>query len=277
MHELADVVGAIRNGVPRRLALAEGAPWLRRLEVRREGAGPAFGRHATGGLRHGEAELYHHPGQVVGDVFIVDLVVARYAVGDTEKSNRAAGRRSEPAVAGVGAKNHGAVRGMEAHVFVTSPNHLVGDEPDVGHRVVGVHRVGDDLLAAVLQADVIPHPAVVTVGVVDVADVLLFPDSVGDSDDVVDDVPVVRLEAAHRLRRDMLRVALQEPVRPPPAIRFERDPEVDGHVLVAQRFEPEVGPVTLDRWFGYLERFVVGRSFEWIAVGHGHGRCSASC
>ena len=99
----------------------------------------------------------------------------------------------------------------------------------------------------------------------------------GDSDDVVDDVPVVRLEAAHRLRLDMLRVVVQEPVRSAPAIGFERDPEIPGHVLVAQRFKPEEGPVALDGRLGYLERLVVGRGFEWTAVGHGHGRCSASC
>ena len=233
MHELADVVGVIRNGMPRRLSLTEHAPRLGRHEVRSEGAGGAFGRHAPGGLRDVEAELHHHAGQVVGDMLVVDLVVARYAVGDAEEPHRPAGRRSEPAVAGVGAEDHGAVRGMEAHVLVAGPDHLVGDQPDVRHRVVGVHRVGHDLLAAVLQAHVVPHPAVVTVGVVDVPDVLLFPDPVGDSHDVVDDVPVVRLEAAHRLRLDMLRVVGQEPVRPPTAIGFERDPEVSGHVLVA--------------------------------------------
>ena len=161
---------------------------------------------------------------------------------------------------------------MEARVLVTGPDHLVGDEADVRHRVVGVHRVGHDLLAPVLEPDVVPDPTVVAVGVVDVADVLLFPDAVGDAHDVVDDVAVVRLEAAHRLGLDVLRVLVQEPVGSAPAIGLERDPEVSGHVLVAQRIEPEMGPASVRGGGRVFGRDAGGRGRGWAAVRHGHGR-----
>ena len=209
-------------------------------------------------------------------MLVVDLVVARHAVGDAQQPHRPPGRRPEAAVAGVGAEDHGAVRGMKARVLVAGPDYLVRDQPNVGHRVVGVHRVGHDLLAPVLKAHIVPDPAVVAVGVVDVADVLLFPNPVGDPHDVVDDVPVARFEAAHRLGLDVLRVPVQEPVRSAPPEGFERDPKVSGHVLVAERIESEVRAPVVPGRVRILDRTSAGRGFEWTAVGGGHGRSPSS-
>ena len=260
-----------------RLPLARHALRLGGVKVRCKGAVRALRREAPCGLRHVQAELNQHAGGVVGHVLVVDLVVSRHAVGDAEQPHRPAGGRTESAVAGVGAEDHGAVRSVEARILVAGPDHLVGDESNVRYRVVGVHGVGHDFLAAVLQAHVVPDAAVVAVGVVDVADVLLFPYPVGDADDVVDDVPVVGLEAAHRLRLDMLRIAVKETVGPAPAIRFERDPEVSRHVLVAQRIEPEMSPTALGRRVRCLRRPAIRRGFKWTVVGHGHGEISDRC
>ena len=41
-------------------------------------------------------------------------------------------------------------------LVVAGPDHVVGDEPDVGEGVVGVDGVRDDLVAPVLQPEIVP-------------------------------------------------------------------------------------------------------------------------
>ena len=88
---------------------------------------------------------------------------------------------------------------METDLVVPGPHYFVRVEPDVRESIDGVYSVGHDLIPSVLQAGVIGDLAVVAVGVVDVTDLLLFPDAVRNADDVVDYVHVGVFEAPHAL------------------------------------------------------------------------------
>ena len=176
-------------------------------------------------------------------MLVVDLAHARDAVGDAQQPHGPARGRPEAREAGVGAEDHRAVRGVEAARLVARPDHLVGHQPHVGDGGVGVHGVGDDLVAPVLQPDVVPHPAVVRVGLVDVSDVLLLPDPVRDAHDVVHHVAVLGLEARHRLLRQVLGRAVEEHVGAAAAIGGEGDGVVARHGLVGQGGEARAGRV----------------------------------
>jgi hypothetical protein len=118
------------------------------------------------------------------------------------------------------------VGGVKSGLVVSGPDDLIGMEPDVGECVDGVDRVGDDLVAAVLQPGVVGDLRVVPVGRVDIPDLLLLPDPVRDPDDVIDYVGVLGLEAAHALRPGARGVP-QQPLRA--ALLADRDVEVAGH------------------------------------------------
>ena len=91
------------------------------------------------------------------------------------------------------------MRGVEAHLVVSRPDDLVGDQLDVREGARRVIGVVDDLGRAKLQAVVVVDPRGVVVGVADVLDIAVLPDAVGDAHDVVDDVAVGLLEACERL------------------------------------------------------------------------------
>lgn len=119
--------------------------------------------------------------------------------------------------------------GMKAADLVAGPDDLIGDQANIGEGIGRVQRVGDDLVAPVLQTVIVPHIRVVRVGIIDVADVALFPDSVGDTDDIVDDVDKTVLEPAQRLPAQMVGPVRQERVRAAAAVFIERDREVGWH------------------------------------------------
>ena len=129
---------------------------------------------------------------------------------------------------------------METHILIAGPDDLVGRETHIRDRIVGMNGIGDDLVPAILQADIVPDPAVMAIGVVDIADVLLFPDPVRDADDVVDDIFVFGLESAHRLASDMIRGLVEKFPRAAASIGFERDREILGHVVVGKGDEAEM-------------------------------------
>ncbi|MCY1249327.1 hypothetical protein D9M72_628480 [compost metagenome] len=82
------------------------------------------------------------------------------------------------------------------------------------------------------------------IGVVDIADILLFPDLVGDPDDVVDDVDILRLKTRQALLDQMVRRTADEGVRSTTAIGIERDRIIARHMFDRQR--PEARPALLD-------------------------------
>ena len=185
-----------------------------------------------------------------------NLVLARYAVGDAPKRHALAGGRAVAAVAGVVALNDGSMRGMEADVLVAGPDDFVRHQADIGKGVDGVGGVGHDLVAPVLQPVVVVHPAVVRVGVVDVADVLLFPDAVRDAHDVVDDVAVLVLETAHGLGRHVVAPFGQEPVGAAPRVLRQGNGVVGRHMRPgklrqsAVRVLSHAGPLSCNRLSG---------------------------
>ncbi len=190
--------GTLRRRVEARLApalealdLAEIAPG-ERCQRPRVAVRPGCGRHV-------DAELEQLGGRVVQHPLLEDLVLGDDAVGDHPAVDLAAGRRPPSPGAGVVADVEGPVRRDEALLVVAGPDHLVGVVAHVGEGADPLDRAGDHLFDAVPRASVVVHPARRRVGVVDVADVLVFPDPMGDAHDVVDDVDVGVLEPAHRL------------------------------------------------------------------------------
>ncbi len=159
-----------------------------------------------------------------------DLVLARHAVGDAPERYALSGGRPVAAVAGVVALNDGAMRGVEAHVLVAGPDDLVRHQADVREGVDGVGRIDHDLVAPVLQPVVVVHPAVVRIRIVDVADVLFFPDPVRDADDVVDDVAVLVLETAHGLDRHVVAAFGEKPVGSAARVLRQRNGVVGRHM-----------------------------------------------
>ena len=177
-----------------------------------------------------EAHLAQHRRGVVEHVLEEDLVLARHAVGDAPERYPLSGRWAIAAVAGVVALNDRAMRGVETDVLVAGPDDLVGHQADVREGVDGVGGVGHDLVAPVLQPVVVVHPAVVRIRVVDVADVLLFPDPVRDADDVVDDVAVLVLETAHGLGRHVVAAFGEKPVGAAARVLRQRNGIVGRHM-----------------------------------------------
>ena len=172
-----------------------------------------------------DAELGELGGEVVEHPLLEDLVVADDAVGDHPGVDFAAGRWPPAPVPGVVTDVQGAVRRDEALHVVAGPDHLVGVVAHVREGADPLDRAGHHRLDAVPRSAVVVYPATRRVRVVDVADVLVFPDAVGDAHDVVDDVDVRVLEAAHRVTS---RAAVDARL-PSPVADLEGDREVGGH------------------------------------------------
>jgi len=108
------------------------------------------------------------------------------------------------------------------------------------------------------------------VGVVDIADVLFFPDAVGDADDVVDDIDIRVLETAHALAA--FRAGVQQ-LLIRAALRAQRDREIGRHVprfaqrthemaIFGKRRQCSVGLVRRRRFFSCCVAFLR----HWISL-----------
>ena len=154
---------------------------------------------SAGGVGDVDAELRELRSEVVDDPLLVDLVVADDTVGNDPAVDAATRRRAPTPVTGVVADIQRTVRRDETLFVVARPDHFVGAVAHLRKGVDPLDRPGDHLLDAVARPTIVEDAARRRVGVVDVADVLVFPDAMGDADDVVDDVDVRLLEPAHRL------------------------------------------------------------------------------
>lgn len=96
------------------------------------------------------------------------------------------------------------MRGVIAAVIVARPDDLIGQQLDIRKCPGSGAGIGDDLRAAGLQAVIIVDPAIVRVGVADIFKIALFPDPVSNAHDIVDDVLIAGLKAAHGLARPVI-------------------------------------------------------------------------
>lgn len=191
-----------------------------------------------GGGHDVDAQLRQLRAGVVEDPLLVDLVALGYAVGDAPDVDDAARGRTEAPGAQVMAGVEVAVRGDETLLVVAGPDDLVGVVTGVREGVDGRDRGLDDAFDSPVCAVVVMNEGAGCIGVVDVSDVLIVPDPVGDPDDVVDDVDVGVLVAAQRLPPRPATLGGPTGVDAGPG--DHRDVEVAGHAP-RRRGEPGVG------------------------------------
>ncbi len=103
------------------------------------------------------------------------------------------------AVAGVVPDDDCTVGGVEANFIVSRPYDFVGVQTYIWIGVDSVDCIRDYFVSAVLQAIVIVNVGVMFVGIVDVSDILIFPNAVRYADIVVNDINVGIIKAAHAL------------------------------------------------------------------------------
>ena len=117
----------------------------------------------------------------------------------------------------------GHVRGIKAVHVIAAPHDGGGHPAAVGQFHDALDGFAHDAFAVIHGAQNSIQDAVVRVMAVDEPDVALVPDAVGASDDVVDDVGVDRIEAAHGLH---LGTAGRDQLREVTALHLEDLPDV---------------------------------------------------
>ena len=129
--------------------------------------------------------------------------------GDRPNGKAAPGRRTEGAVAGMGAARHQPVRRQKARVLVARPDHVLAQKLAVGK--LGQRRQGavDHRLVTDHQPRGEAHRQIGGVVAVQRGEAAIFPDLPGDLQDVVRQVDEPRVEALHSCAPVASRICFQ--------------------------------------------------------------------
>ncbi|MYG10435.1 MAG: hypothetical protein F4170_06295 [Rhodobacteraceae bacterium] len=89
---------------------------------------------------------------------------------------------------------------MKSPDFISCPDNLIGDKSYIRNCIVGVNRIGYDFIPAILKPNIIPHPAIMAVGIVNITDVFLLPNSMGYPYYVIYNVCIGIFKSSHGMK-----------------------------------------------------------------------------
>ena len=189
---------ARRRGKSRRRILSRAAFDI--AEYRGREVAVFFARvHVFGGGDGVQAQLHDASQLVAADPFFDDLVALAETIGDRQVLNPFSRRRSILRPAAVRAFMHQPMRRIQPGDIVAAPDDFVAIKPAIGVRRQRFEGRREDRLASIDRAVGCVQVNRVGVIVVELADASFFPDLVRDAEDVIDEVGVARVEAAHGL------------------------------------------------------------------------------
>ena len=162
-----------------------------------------------------------------------NIVFQCNAIGDHQKMNPGSLGWPITAFTGIGADDPGQMGGVETDLIITGPNHFLGVQYNIRKCCSCMIGVRNDLFAALLQPIIVKNNRIRCVALIDVIHLPLirFPDPVSDSDNVIDDVPVSRIETFEGLSGTKI---LRYSNRTVLGVMFQRNFIATGHVAAVQ-------------------------------------------